>query len=237
MSATPAARCCSTFTRCSGTTNCCKILGIPRAMLPEVLPVERRLWRDATPRCFGGPIPIAGDAGDQQAATFGQACFEPGSAKNTYGTGCFMLLNIGDKPRLVAAQAADDHRLADRRQNDVLPGRLGVHRRRGRAVAARWPGHHQDVRRGRAAGRQRARYRRRGRRAGVRRPRRSALGSLRPRRDLRHHPRHDRGPHRPRGGRVDGLSVARPARSDAGRRRPAAGDAEGRWRRVGEQRA
>ena len=51
------------------------------------------------PRCWAGPIPIAGDAGDQQAATFGQACFEPGSAKNTYGTGCFMLLNTGDKPR------------------------------------------------------------------------------------------------------------------------------------------
>jgi glycerol kinase len=49
---------------------------------------------------LGASIPIAGDAGDQQAATFGQACFEPGSAKNTYGTGCFMLLNIGDKPRL-----------------------------------------------------------------------------------------------------------------------------------------
>src|SRR6185369_5863762 len=47
---------------------------------------------------FGGPIPIAGCAGDQQAATFGQACFEPGSAKNTYGTGCFLLLNTGDRP-------------------------------------------------------------------------------------------------------------------------------------------
>jgi glycerol kinase len=47
---------------------------------------------------FGGPIAIAGDAGDQQAATFGQACFTPGSAKNTYGTGCFMLLNTGSKP-------------------------------------------------------------------------------------------------------------------------------------------
>ena len=51
---------------------------------------------------FGGPIPIAGDAGDQQAATFGQACFEIGSAKNTYGTGCFLLLNTGEKP--VASQ-------------------------------------------------------------------------------------------------------------------------------------
>jgi glycerol kinase len=47
---------------------------------------------------FGGEIPIAGDAGDQQAATFGQACFEPGMAKNTYGTGCFMLMNTGESP-------------------------------------------------------------------------------------------------------------------------------------------
>ncbi|MDX1944479.1 MAG: glycerol kinase GlpK [Pirellulaceae bacterium] len=76
-----------------------KLLGIPRAMLPEVLP-SSHVYGDCEASLFGGPIPIAGDAGDQQAATFGQACFEPGSAKNTYGTGCFMLLNIGDKPRL-----------------------------------------------------------------------------------------------------------------------------------------
>ena len=75
-----------------------KLLGVPRAMLPEVLPSSHH-YGDTDPSLFGCPIPITGDAGDQQAATFGQACFEPGSAKNTYGTGCFMLLNIGDKPR------------------------------------------------------------------------------------------------------------------------------------------
>ena len=47
---------------------------------------------------FGAAIPIAGVAGDQQAATFGQACFQPGAAKNTYGTGCFMLMNTGEQP-------------------------------------------------------------------------------------------------------------------------------------------
>ncbi len=47
---------------------------------------------------FGGPIKIAGAAGDQQAALFGQTCFEPGECKNTYGTGCFLLMNTGDKP-------------------------------------------------------------------------------------------------------------------------------------------
>ena len=75
-----------------------KVLGVPRAMLPEVCP-SSHIYGETDPALFGRAIPIAGDAGDQQAATFGQACFEPGSAKNTYGTGCFMLLNIGDQPR------------------------------------------------------------------------------------------------------------------------------------------
>ena len=70
------------------------ILGVPRAMLPEVRPSSHVYGRTAD-EWFGGPIPIAGDAGDQQAAVFGQCCFEPGSAKNTYGTGCFLLLNTG----------------------------------------------------------------------------------------------------------------------------------------------
>lgn len=75
-----------------------KLLGVPRSMLPEVRP-SSEVYGEADESLLGGKIPIAGDAGDQQAATFGQACFEPGSAKNTYGTGCFMLLNIGHKPQ------------------------------------------------------------------------------------------------------------------------------------------
>lgn len=75
-----------------------KLLGVPRAMLPEVRP-SSEVYGETDKSLLGGKIPIAGDAGDQQAATFGQACFEPGSAKNTYGTGCFMLLNIGHEPR------------------------------------------------------------------------------------------------------------------------------------------
>lgn len=70
------------------------ILKIPRAMLPEVKPSSGELG-EAAAKWLGGPIPITGCAGDQQAATFGQACFEPGSAKNTYGTGCFLLMNTG----------------------------------------------------------------------------------------------------------------------------------------------
>jgi glycerol kinase len=71
-----------------------KVLDIPRAMLPEVRASSEVLGH-STSEWFGEPIAIAGCAGDQQAATFGQACFEVGSAKNTYGTGCFLLLNTG----------------------------------------------------------------------------------------------------------------------------------------------
>jgi glycerol kinase len=74
-----------------------RLFGVPRAMLPEVKP-SSWLFGQTAPELLGTSIPIAGAAGDQQAATFGQACFEPGSAKNTYGTGCFLLLNLGDQP-------------------------------------------------------------------------------------------------------------------------------------------
>jgi glycerol kinase len=74
-----------------------KLLDVPRAMLPEVRG-SSEVYGQTDPKLFGAAVPIAGDAGDQQAALFGQACFEPGTAKNTYGTGCFMLLNTGSKP-------------------------------------------------------------------------------------------------------------------------------------------
>jgi glycerol kinase len=70
---------------------------IPRAMLPEVKPSSCIYGHTAAELFAGQSIPIAGAAGDQQAALFGQACFEEGMAKNTYGTGCFMLMNTGDK--------------------------------------------------------------------------------------------------------------------------------------------
>ena len=74
-----------------------RILNIPRAMLPEVRS-SSEVYGETADELFGKPIPIAGNAGDQQAATFGQVCLEPGSAKNTYGTGCFMLMNTGGQP-------------------------------------------------------------------------------------------------------------------------------------------
>ncbi|MDN5331068.1 MAG: glycerol kinase [Tepidanaerobacteraceae bacterium] len=73
-----------------------KELGIPRAMLPEVKP-SSFVYGHTDGEIFGAVVPIAGDAGDQQAALFGQACYKPGMAKNTYGTGCFMLMNTGEK--------------------------------------------------------------------------------------------------------------------------------------------
>ncbi|MEH7124781.1 MULTISPECIES: glycerol kinase GlpK [unclassified Bacillus (in: firmicutes)] len=74
-----------------------RILDIPDCMLPNVRPSSEIYGHTADSHFFGREVPIAGIAGDQQAALFGQACFEKGMAKNTYGTGCFMLMNTGEK--------------------------------------------------------------------------------------------------------------------------------------------
>ena len=74
-----------------------KLLDIPASMLPEVKP-SSFIYGESDPSYFGGSIPISGAAGDQQSALFGQTCFQPGEAKNTYGTGCFLLMNTGEKP-------------------------------------------------------------------------------------------------------------------------------------------
>lgn len=70
--------------------------GIPQSMLPQVVS-SSMVYGETDPALFGRAIPISGIAGDQQAATFGQACFAPGLVKNTYGTGCFMLMNTGEQ--------------------------------------------------------------------------------------------------------------------------------------------
>ena len=72
-------------------------LEIPMCMLPKAMP-SSCIYGEADASYFGGAIPIAGAAGDQQSALFGQTCFRPGEAKNTYGTGCFLLMNTGEKP-------------------------------------------------------------------------------------------------------------------------------------------
>jgi len=73
-----------------------EILDIPKSILPEVKP-SSYIYGNTEDSLFGSEIPIAGIAGDQQAALFGQCCHEPGTAKNTYGTGCFLLMNTGEK--------------------------------------------------------------------------------------------------------------------------------------------
>jgi glycerol kinase len=73
------------------------LMEVPRAVLPQVRP-SSGIFGETEPALFGRAIPIAGVAGDQQAATFGQACFGVGQAKNTYGTGAFLLLNTGERP-------------------------------------------------------------------------------------------------------------------------------------------
>ena len=73
------------------------LMGIPAPMLPEVKP-SSCVYGESDPSIFGSPIKIGGAAGDQQCALFGQTCFQPGMAKNTYGTGCFLLMNTGEKP-------------------------------------------------------------------------------------------------------------------------------------------
>lgn len=73
------------------------MLNIPRSMLPEVRSSSEEYAKTASYHFFGQEVPIAGVAGDQQAALFGQTCFESGMAKNTYGTGCFLLMNTGEK--------------------------------------------------------------------------------------------------------------------------------------------
>ncbi len=92
-------------------------LGIPRALLPDVRP-SSQVYGETAAEHFGKAIPIAGMAGDQQAATFGQAAYAAGMAKNTYGTGCFMLMNTGAQPQqssnnlltTIAWQVADQPR-------------------------------------------------------------------------------------------------------------------------------
>jgi glycerol kinase len=74
-----------------------KLFGIPREILPQVVP-SATLFGMTEPHWLGQAVPIGGVAGDQQAALFGQACFRPGEAKSTYGTGCFLLMNTGSAP-------------------------------------------------------------------------------------------------------------------------------------------
>ena len=180
-------------------------MDVPRRCCPRC-GRARPLTARRPPGCSAAPMPIAGDAGDQQAATFGQACFSPGMAKKTYGTGGFLLLNTGERAVASRARAADHGRLAARRQavtyalegSVFIAGAVVQWLRDGLGIIRESA----DVE---APGRAGRGHRRRLRRARLRRPRRAVLGPLRPRHDHRPDARHDRGPHRARHRRRHGL--------------------------------
>ena len=172
-------------------------LDVPKSMLPEVRP-SSDVYGYTDPAILGAPVKIAGAAGDQQAALFGQTCFDPGMAKNTYGTGCFLLMNTGTEP--ITSKNGLVTTIAwglDGKVEYALEGSIFV---AGSAIYPVAPRRHPPHRYGSRfgmGGQARSRFGRRICRTGLCRPRRSVLGYERPRHDYRHYPRHDESPHRP----------------------------------------
>ena len=174
-------------------------MGVPLAMLPEIRS-SSEVYAKARERARSAGVPIAGILGDQQAATFGQACLEPGEAKNTYGTGNFLLLNTGTEKVMsdngllttVCYALGDDDPVYALEGSIAVTGslvqwlrdNLGLISRRVRDRGARAHGRRQ---------------RRRLLRPGVLRPVRAVLASRRPRRDRRADPLRRARPPRPRG--------------------------------------
>ena len=105
-------------------------LGIPRSLLPEIRPSSDKEIYGYTLRkgAFGGRVPVCGDLGDQQAALFGQTCYDIGEAKNTYGTGCFMLLNTGEQivPSQSGLLTTVAYSLAPGRATYALEGSIAI---------------------------------------------------------------------------------------------------------------
>jgi glycerol kinase len=118
-----------------------KLLHVPDSLLPAVHP-SSHVFGETDAALLGAAIPIAGMAGDQQSALFGQACFSAGLAKNTYGTGCFMLMHTGAQFRDQPERPDHHRRGAAGRHARYRAGGQRVHRRRGGAVAARRPARH-----------------------------------------------------------------------------------------------
>ena len=179
-------------------------LGIPASMLPAVRNSSEVY---GTCNIQGVQVPIAGIAGDQQAALFGQCCFTPGDAKNTYGTGCFLLMNTGETAMESVHGLVDNDRGRPRRARAVCARGLDFCRRRGHSVAARRAAVHPG-----GSGRgifcvQGAGHRRRVSRARVHGPRRAALGHVRKRRDGRPYARDKARAHHQSCAGVDRVSV------------------------------
>ena len=189
------------------------IIGVPTSMLPEIH-ASSEVYGEVKTGGFTG-IPIAGDLGDQQAATFGQACLSPGEAKNTYGTGNFLLLNTGTE----AVQSKSGmlttvgYKIGDN-DADLLPGGRDRDHRGARAVAARQPQADQGGARGRGARAVGRGQRRPVHRAGLLGPVRAVLEVGRPRRVRRPDALRQRRPHRPRDAGGHGLPEPRDRRGD-----------------------
>ena len=146
-----------------------KLFGIPASMLPEVKWSSERVGEVTTTLGLGG-VAIAGIAGDQQAALFGQLCWSAGEAKNTYGTGCFLLAEHRHRVHALEAQADYDHRGKRAKAARIRARRQHLYWRRGGAVAARQSETDRRLLRCRSACRERARHRRSGFCARVCRP-------------------------------------------------------------------
>ncbi len=116
----------------------CELFDVPAALLPEVRPSAGRLGETRGVPGLPDGIPIAGVAGDQQAALFGQDCIEPGDAKCTYGTGAFLLMNVGSRTARVAARPAHHRRVDAGRFPASGPGAPPTRSRGARSSRARW---------------------------------------------------------------------------------------------------
>ena len=210
-------------------------MGIPAQVLPEVRP-SSQVYAETEPSAFfGAAVPVAGAIGDQQAALFAQGCFEQGTAKNTYGTGSFVLMNTGrdqitDQQVLLRTIA---YGLEGRPVEYALEGSILV-----TGSAVQWLRdeleNHRQRSRNRGAGGESGVQRRRLVRAGAGRAGRPALGSGRARRPDRTDPGHHPRPHRPGGPGIHCVVDERRDRRDATRVGRAPGRAARRRRRDGE---
>ena len=216
-----------------GTTSCASCCTSRSSALPEVRRVERAVRRHVA---TGAACPPASRSAASPATSrrrcSARRASRPGMAKNTYGTGSFVLLNVGADVPAAGRGHADDRGLdARRRHRRLRPrGRDLRHRRRRSSGCATGSASSTTRPRSGRSRRRVDRHRRRLRRAGVHRARQPVVGSVRPRHDRRHHPRHDPGPPRPGRRRVDGATrpatpsrrwcaaSGRPLRRAAGRR-------------------
>ena len=214
------ARCSTTSTRASGTRSSASCSACPRGRCPRSGRRSASSARPSPRRCTATRVPVAGIAGDQQAALYGQACLDPGLGKNTYGTGSFVLLNAGDEPPpappgllTTVAWGIGQRTVYALEAAIFVTGAAVQWLRDGLGIIERGSG---DRGAGRVAGRQRRRLLR----PGADRPRLAALGPVRARHDRRAHARQRR---------------ARTSRARRSRRSPTRPSTRsGRWRPRGE---